>query len=203
MKRVTIATVAAAAIVCLATAGWADEGKGHGKRDYGKSGHGAMDHGKGFGMPGHHGGTGHFLRHLLKHQKDIGLSEGQVAKIKAIQLELDKTRIKTEADIEIAERELHAMLEDEKSDLNAIESKVIQSESLEVDLRMAAIKAKRDALAVLTPEQRAKEQAEHEKMMGRMSHGQMGGMGHGTMPGGHGMAMPSHPKGDGKKDDKH
>ena len=34
---------------------------------------------------------------------------------------------------------------------------------MQIGLRMAVIKTKRDALALLTPEQRAKEKAEHEK----------------------------------------
>lgn len=52
----------------------------------------------------------------------------------------------------MAERELLALAEDEKTDLSALEAKVKQSEMLEVGLRMSAVKARRDALAVLTPE---------------------------------------------------
>ncbi len=128
-------------------------------------------HGKGYGahrthtMMGHQGGTGHFLRHLLKHQKEIGLTEDQVAKLKTIHLELDRTRIRTEAEVLVAERELATMVQDDKTDLATIEAKVKQSEALEVGLRLAAIKAKRDAMALLTPEQHEKEKSEHEKMM--------------------------------------
>lgn len=110
-------------------------------------------------------GAGHFLRHLLKHQKEIGLTEDQVARLKAIHLELDRTRIRIEAEVLVAERELATMVQDDKTDLAAIEAKVKQSEALEAGLRLAAIKAKRDAMALLTPEQREKEQSEHEKMM--------------------------------------
>jgi periplasmic protein CpxP/Spy len=118
---------------------------------------------------------------LLKHEKDIGLSAEQVAKLKELQLNLDKTRIKTEADIQVAERELKALTDDEKSDLGAIEAKLKQSEDLQVSLRMASIKARREVLGLLTPEQRAKEKAEHEKMM--QQHKDMGkGKGHGTSP---------------------
>ncbi|MDP3595925.1 MAG: hypothetical protein Q8S75_02895, partial [Nitrospirota bacterium] len=89
----------------------------------------------------------------------------QVAKLKDMQLNLDKTRIKSEADIQVAERELKALTEDEKSDLGAIEAKLKQSGDLQAGLRMTAIKAKRDVLALLTPEQRTKEKAEHDKVM--------------------------------------
>ncbi|WP_447974323.1 PepSY domain-containing protein [Nitrospira sp. Kam-Ns4a] len=158
----------------------ADPEVGHGKMEgYSKeSGHGkgygheqgyGKGHGGGYGSHGGHrsmahGSTGHFIRSLLTYAKGFGLTDEQVAKLKAIQLDLDKTRIKTEADIMIAERELRALLDDEKSDLSAIEAKVKQSEELEVGLRMAAIKAKRDAKAVLTPEQRDKLKAVHERM---------------------------------------
>jgi uncharacterized membrane protein YkoI len=168
----------------FALSAWSDEKPGNPR------GHGEGHGGRGsYGMAGHHEGAGHYLRHLLMHQKEIGLTEEQVAKLKAIQLDLDKTRIKAEADIAITEREVRALLEDDKSDLSAIESKIKQSESLEASLRITAIKAKRDAKGLLSPEQRQKEQAEHEKMMrqrrddhmgGGMRHGMMGMSGHGA-----------------------
>ena len=159
---------------------WADEG-------YGQTGRGTM----GPGMGGHRDSTGHYLRHLVRHQKEIGLTAEQVAKLKAIQLDLDRTRIRTEAVVLVAERELAALVEDEKTNLSAIEAKVKQGATLEVGLRMAAIKAKRDALALLTPEQREKEKAEHEKMMREHRMGEMGGpMMRG---GGHGGPPPMEP----------
>jgi Spy/CpxP family protein refolding chaperone len=129
------------------------------------------------GHMGHYAHSADHLRHLLKHQKEIGLTEEQVKKLKAIHLEYDRARIKTEADIHIAEREVQALVEDEKTDLSALEAKVKQSEMLEVGLRMSAFKARRDALAVLTPEQRDKAKAAHEKRMHEMMSGR-----HGCMP---------------------
>ena len=156
---------------------------GYGKDGYGSGGHGSMGS-HGMGMM--HSSTGHLIRHLLKHEKEIGLTAEQVAKLKDIQLNLDKTRIRSEADIQVAERELKALTDDEKSDLGAIETKLKQSEDLQVALRMTSIKTRRDVLALLTPEQRTKEKAEHEKMMQQHKEG---GMGHGTSQGG-GMAGP-------------
>lgn len=150
-------------------------------------------------MMGHMGHTGHesrsidHLRHLLKHQKEIGLTEEQVKKLKAIELDFDRGWIKSDAEIHIAERELQALVEDEKTDLAAIEAKVKQSEMLEVGLRMLAFKARHDALGVLTPEQRAKGKVGHgtkmQGMYGGMQgmHGGMEGMmggQHGGSPGG-------------------
>lgn len=133
---------------------------------YGHAGYGhggGAGHGYGKGLM--HSGTGHLIRHLLKHEKDIGLTADQVAKLKEMQLNLDRVRIKAEADIQIAERELKALTDDEQSDLNAIQGKLKQSEDLQVGLRMAAIKMRRDVMAVLTPEQREKEKSEHGKVM--------------------------------------
>jgi Spy/CpxP family protein refolding chaperone len=78
---------------------------------------------------------------------------------------MDKTRIKMEADIQVTERELKALIEDEKSDLGTIEAKLKQSQDTQVGLRLASIKARREVLALLTPEQRTKQQAEHDKVM--------------------------------------
>jgi protein CpxP len=155
--------------------GWASDGHslarsfaiGH------DSGHGYHD---GYG----HESTGHFLRHLLAHRKEIGLTEDQVRKLKALQLDLTRQRYRAEAEIEVTEIELTYLLEDDKATLAAIEAKVTLSEDLEKSLRMAAIKTRRDALGVLTPAQRAKEQAEHEQMRQQMDGGSPHHTGHGA-----------------------
>ena len=179
---------------------WADPDNPHGKGSYDKGeyshGKGDAEHGKGSGRDGHgyggghgmammggwHASTGHLLRHMLKHSTEIGLKDDQVAKLKDMQLTLDKTRIKAEADIMISERELRAMVEDDKSDLSAIESKLKEGESQEAALRMAAIKMRREALSLLTPDQRGKLKSEHEKML--PPHRVEGGNPHGDSSGG-------------------
>jgi Spy/CpxP family protein refolding chaperone len=146
-RVLTAASAMVLAMGLVTTPVWAD-------KEHGYSG-GYEKHGAAHGHYGSY--TAHYLRHLLKHQKEIGLTEDQVTKLKALSLDLDRTRIKTGADIAVAERELAALVQDDKSDLAAIEAKLKQSEMLEVDARIAAIKAKRDAMALLTPEQREKE----------------------------------------------
>jgi protein CpxP len=126
-------------------------------------------------MMGHRAHPANHLRHLLQHHKEIGLTEDQVKKLKAIELDFDRARITSEAEIHIAERELLALVEDEKSNLSAIEAKVKQSGMLEVGLRMSAFKARHDAIGVLTPEQREKGKAAHEKKKHGMMSGQHGG----------------------------
>ena len=53
---------------------------------------------------------------------------------------------------------------------------------------MTSIKTRRDVLALLTPEQRAKEKAEHEKMMQHKE----GGKGHGSGISPHGAMQAIH-----------
>lgn len=202
MNKVVMMAGASLLSCALAVApAWADPDKsygGHGDKNYG-------GHGDGYGRGGHgmgaammemmmHGGTGHLIRHLLKHEKDIGLSADQVTKLKEMQLNMDKTRIKMEADIQVAERELKALIDNEKSDLGAIESKLKQSQETQIGLRLASIKARREVLALLTPEQRTKQQAEHDKAM--QQHKSMGserGMGSGKGQGNPHGGAPTNP----------
>ncbi len=187
MKKGSLAMLTFGLALTLAAtgAGANEPGYGQGGKDgYGGSSHGAMG-GHGMGMM--HSSTGHLIRHLLKHEKDIGLTADQIAKLKDIQLGLDKARIKAEADIQIAERELKALTDDEKSDLGAIEAKLKQSEDMQVGLRMTSIKTRREVLGLLTADQRAKEKAEHEKMMQKHKEGGKGqGNPHGGMANPHG-----------------
>jgi periplasmic protein CpxP/Spy len=191
MKRATstivTCSVAAAFMLALMVPGaWAnDPSYGHAG---GHGGHGGMG---GYGNGMMHSGTGHLIRHLLKHEKDIGLTADQVVKLKDIQLSLDKARIKAEAEIQIAERELKALTDDDKSDLAAIEAKLKQSEDRQVALRMTAIKMRRDVMGVLTPEQREKEKTEHDKVMQQHKES---GKGHGSPHGG-GMPYGANPHG--------
>jgi len=179
MRPVTKITTAWAILsTCLLVLGvpslWANDPGYYGHSGGGHTAGGGHEYGKGM----LHSGTGHLIRHLLKHEKDIELSIDQVLKLKDLQLSLDKARIKAEADIQIAERELKALTEDEKSDLAAIEAKLKQSEDQQVALRMTSIKTRRDVMAILTPEQREKEKTEHDKIM------QQHGKGHAKPHGG-------------------
>lgn len=176
------AKIVIGAVAILGLAGWYVQ-PALANSEHGSSGyiHGySSDHHRCEEMVRHgerHAHVADHLRHLLKHQHEIGLTEDQVKKLKAIELDYDRVSIKTGAEIHIAERELRALLEDERTELAALETKVKQSEMLEVGLRMAAFKARRDALAVLTPEQREKAKAAHERRMHEMMSG-MPGKGH-------------------------
>lgn len=150
-------------------------------------GHGKMGHG-GHDREEQDDHSAHYLKHLLKHAKEIGLTQEQVGKIKTLQLDFKRTEARLEADTKIAKLELHALLDDEKVDLNAIQAKVDQLKKAEGACLFAAIKSKRTAMAMLTPDQREKAHAQHERMKagGQHGSGMGGGMGHGGMMGGMG-----------------
>lgn len=141
---------------------WADGGSGY--KESGGHAFGMARH----GMSGHGGTTSHVLPHLLRHRKDIGLTDEQTAKLKALALDQDRAQIRAHADVLVAERELRALVGDEKTDLSIIQAKLKEREALEANLRFIGIKAKRDLFAVLTPEQRDKLKVIREQM--RESH---------------------------------
>lgn len=175
---------------------WAEDEHGSGMRQGGEysKGHGSKRgrHGRGgaYGMGRHHAGAGHLIRGLLSGAQEMGLTDSQVKKLKTIQLNLDRTRIQAEADIKIAEREAAALIEDDNGDLGAIEAKLKQSAARQVSLRMAAIKARKNAMAVLTPEQSKRVKMFHERMKqqrrsGRRDHDEGRGMMKGDEQGRH------------------
>ncbi|MDF0650435.1 MAG: hypothetical protein P0121_03060 [Nitrospira sp.] len=180
MTRCIVGLRGAAVIIAMAAfLGVAAEGQGmmmHGGHDQEDQ----DDHG------------GRYLKHLLKHAKEIGLTPEQIGKLKTLQLDFRRTEARLEADTKIAKLELHALMDDEQADLNAIQAKVEQLKKAEGASLFEAIKSKRSAMALLTPDQREKDRAHHEQMksetrqgggMGGMMGG-MGGMGRGGMGGG-------------------
>ena len=178
-------------VAMVAFPSFADEGHGH-------MGHGSHD------QEDQHDQGGHYLKHVLKHAKEIGLTPEQIGKLKALQLDFNRTEARLEADVKVAKLELHALVEDDQADLNAIQTKVDQLKKAEAACLFTAIKSKRNAMATLTPDQREKERAQHELMksggqhgggMGGMMGGMMGSMGSGMMGGGHGQRSDDHGSG--------
>ena len=177
MKRQWIVGLGGAALIVAVTvlSGLADEGQGRMMRGQMQGGH---DQGE------QEEQSAHYLKHLLKHAKEIGLTSGQIGKLKAMQLDFKRTQARTEADIKIARLELHALLEEEQAELSAIQAKVDQLKKAEGGLLLAAIKSKRDATAMLTPDQRGKDRAHREKMKSGGEGQHRGGMGGGGRGGG-------------------
>jgi protein CpxP len=139
-------------------------------------------------MAGHDGyrqtsvGT-HLLRHVLRYKQELGLSDEQIGKLRGLALDADKAGIRANADVLVSERELRSLLWDEKAELAAIEAKVREHESFEATARIIGIKARRDLIGVLTPEQREKRKALREQRHrhpGRSMHAEGGEPGRAT-----------------------
>ena len=142
MKRQWIVVLAGAACLVAASflSGLADEG-------HGNMMHGHMQGGHDQGEQDEHGA--YYLQHLLKHGKEIGLSPEQISKLKAMQLDFNRTEARTEADIKIAKLELQAILEDEKAESLDDPSEGGSAEKSRRGLLLTAIKGKRDAMATV------------------------------------------------------
>lgn len=105
------------------------------------------------------GVSAHMLRHLFKNKQALGLTEDQITKIRTVALDADRAHIRAEADVMVSKRELRTLLWDEKAELGAIEAKVKEQEAFEATVRIIGIRAKRELMGVLTPEQRNKQKA--------------------------------------------
>jgi len=120
-------------------------GKVHTMSRHGEHGHGSM--------------TTHLLKHLLKNKQELGLTDEQVTKLRTVALDADRAHIRAEADVMVSERELRSLMWDEKAQMPAIEAKVKEKAGLDATARIIGIKARRELMGILTPEQQAKQKA--------------------------------------------
>lgn len=140
---------------------------GHGKHhQHGGHGHG-VTHG------GHHQDAGKFIKHVLKFKEGMSLTAEQEQKLRTLKVNYKKDRIRLKAEVDLANVDLHEVLKNEKASLSDVEAGFNALHALKTKLYMASIKAKRDAKAVLSDEQRARMDKIHERIK---SHG--GNMGH-------------------------
>ena len=149
----------------------------HGKGYQGSGVHGESAH---HGAKGMHGGSGMhsgssrhmgghqsattFIDHILKFKDGMAITDQQESQLNTIKTAYKRSRIKMKAEVELANLDLHEVLKDENADLSDIETKLKQVHSLKADLYLASIKAKRDAKGVLTPEQRSRMKAVHDRI---------------------------------------
>ena len=77
----------------------------------------------------HHQGTAgrqHMVSHtfhsLLRHAKDLGLSEQQVEKLKSLMTDYKKARIRDRAEVKLAEVDAQRLVHDQKAEMAAIEA---------------------------------------------------------------------------------
>lgn len=137
-----------------------------------------------------HDFVGHFFRGLQRHAKDLGLSGDQTAQLKSLSTAYEKTRIREEADLKLAEVDVQSLVHDDKAELSAIEAAVRKAEAAHTALRLDGIKTVRAATAVLTPEQREKWRA--SRAAGHGAEGGKGGYREGAPTGPHDSPMKGH-----------
>ena len=100
--------------------------------------------------------VGHTFASLLRHAKDLALTDEQVAKLKSLMTDYKKTRILDKADVRLARVDVRALAHDEKADMAAIEGAVQKLQGAKAKMLLDGIRALRTATATLTPEQREK-----------------------------------------------
>ncbi|MDA2911244.1 Spy/CpxP family protein refolding chaperone [Nitrospiraceae bacterium AH_259_D15_M11_P09] len=145
-----LALVIGSALTFLSqTPGWADSrghGYGHGKR------HDAAK----------------FIRHALMAKEELGITDEQATRLRAMKIAFKKERISRKAEVDLAKVDLHALLHGDQATMAQIEAAVNKVYTLKAGLRVASIKARREAKAVLTPEQQKKMKAMHRHRMREM-----------------------------------
>ena len=161
--------------------------------------HGGPKYGHGRRM---HDFVGGALHGLLRHQKELVLSEEQTGKIKAIATDYEKSRIQKEADVKLAELDVRTRIHDEKAEMSSIESALRKSETARTALRLDSVKTWRAATAILTPEQKEKwhrimEEKREASAWGKGYRDKDKGKGGDKEKEGHGMNPPDQPEREG------
>ena len=137
---------------------------GHGNR----SGKGHGGHGHEAMLSGAHQEAKQFIKHLLKNKDGMSLTNEQVRRLRDLKINHEKSRIMMQAEADIAKLDLRVLMKDEKSKLSDVEAQMNAVHGFMTKLHVASIKAKRDAKAVLTDEQRARMDKIHKRIR---SHG--------------------------------
>ncbi len=101
------------------------------------------------------------LQAMLHQSQDLKLSPEQTAKIKTIADQYERTRRDRETAYKRSEMDALKLIHDSRSSLFAIESAVQKADQDHSKLRMAGIKALREARDVLRPEQYGQWRQEH------------------------------------------
>ena len=138
--------------------------EGSQSKSYGKYGHGKKSHaykggyGKSHGHKrGSHGGHGKSpFKHVMDYQFKLGLTDIQINKMKALDLEFKKKIIQAKADHEIAHMELDLQVHSGKVDeakIRTAGAKIVASKTNKI---IAMIDAKIQLLNLLTADQRHK-----------------------------------------------
>jgi hypothetical protein len=86
-------------------------------------------------------------------KEELELSDKQVKDLKSIKMNFQKGKIRTEADLKIAQLELKSLAHEEDASIKDIEAKLKAEAKLKVDMHLSRLKALRKAKGLMTPEQ--------------------------------------------------
>lgn len=114
-------------------------------------------------MEGEHGG----LEFFIGMRDELELTEGQIEKLRTLKSKTKKQAIRTRADLDVLEIELHDLLWVDKVDVEAVDAKIEKMGELQTKMHKSHIHARLDAQKILTPEQLRK----HRQMKERRKHG--------------------------------
>ena len=114
-------------------------------------------------MEAEHGG----LEFFIGMRDELELTDRQVEKLRALNSKIKKQAIRTRADLEVLEIELHDLLGVDKVDVEVVDAKIEKMGELQTKMHKARIHARLDAPKILTPEQLKK----HREMKGKRKHG--------------------------------
>ncbi|MCE5272579.1 periplasmic heavy metal sensor [bacterium] len=107
---------------------------------------------------------------LIREKEALGLSQEQVDKLKTLRLDMVRQDSKLRADLRVGELELHDLLDGEQVDMPKVEAKVRALGELRTGLVLARIKARVEAAAVLSAEQKDRALKLGKDRPGRMFH---------------------------------
>lgn len=93
---------------------------------------------------------------ILEHKDELGLTDDQVAKIKALDLEVEKNSIRGMAEMKIFALEMENRLSQDTVDVEALESTIDSGMAGMALGAKSTVKAYADLKTIITPEQKAK-----------------------------------------------
>ena len=135
-------------------------------------------------MKGHGGGHGQMMgmgnldmmggdMMCMEHAHHMGLTDDQITKMKSMRREMQKSQIRSKADLKIAEIELMEIMEMKDFDLDKARAAIKKIGDMKTAQHLEMVKAMKDMRAILTDEQFKKMCKMMPMKMGDKKHGKM------------------------------
>ena len=110
-------------------------------------------HGYGHGPRMEMGKTSHMMGMCLEHADELGLTDDQVAKMKAIRRDTEKNQARNEADRRIAEIDLMEIMDVKDFNLDKASTAVKKIADIKTAGQLASLKAMKEMRTILTEDQ--------------------------------------------------